>query len=155
METNIATNKKTSQEEFINLRDLVELFLGRWYWFVLSVIICLGIAWVYLAGISPTYLRSAVMLVKSEKQNSGAELSEMLEINGLSGGNGIENEIYILRSYQLLQEVVKRLNLDVSYTVHNRLRDDNLFGNLPFEISFLDTYAVSYTHLTLPTICSV
>lgn len=39
METNIATNKKTSQEEFINLRDLVELFLGRWYWFVLSVII--------------------------------------------------------------------------------------------------------------------
>lgn len=141
METNIATNKKTSQEEFINLRDLVELFLGRWYWFVLSVIICLGIAWVYLAGISPTYLRSAVMLVKSEKQNSGAELSEMLEINGLSGGNGIEKEIYILRSYQLLQEVVKRLNLDVSYTVHNRLRDDNLFGNLPFEISFLDTYA--------------
>lgn len=141
METNTTTNKKTSQEEFINLRDLVELFLGRWYWFVLSVIICLGIAWVYLASISPTYLRSAVMLVKSEKQNSGVELSEMLEINGLSGGNGIENEIYILRSYQLLQEVVKRLNLDVSYAVHNRLRDDNLFGNLPFEVSFLDTCA--------------
>lgn len=141
METQTTTNKKTSQEEFISLRDLIELFLGRWYWFVLSVAVCLGIAWIYLSSVSPVYLRSAVMLVKSEKQNSGAELSQMLEINGLSGGNSIENEIYILRSYQLLQEVVKRLNLEVSYTVPNRLRDENLFGNLPFEVCFLDTYA--------------
>lgn len=141
METQTTTNKKTSQEEFISLRDLIELFLGRWYWFVLSVAVCLGIAWIYLSSVSPVYLRSAVMLVKSEKQNTGAELSQMLEINGLSGGNSIENEIYILRSYQLLQEVVKRLNLDVSYTVPNRLRDEKLFGNLPFEVRFLDTYA--------------
>lgn len=140
METKTTDNQKTSQEEFIKFRDLIELFLRRWYWFALSVAICLGIAWIYLAGVSPVYLRSAVMLVKSEKQNTGAELSEMLEISGLSGGNSIENEIYILRSYQLLQEVVKRLNLDVSYTLHHGLRDENLFGNLPFEVRFLDTF---------------
>lgn len=140
METTNTNNKKSSQEEFISIRDLIELFLGRWYWFVLSVAVCLGIAWVYLSSVSPVYLRSAVMLVKSEKQNTGAELSEMLEISGLSGGNSIENEIYILRSYQLLQEVAKRLNLDVNYTVRNGLRDENLFGNLPFEVRFLDAY---------------
>lgn len=141
METQTTTNKKTSQEEFISLRDLIELFLGRWYWFVLSVAVCLGIAWIYLSSVSPVYLRSAVMLVKSEKQNTGAELSQMLEINGLSGGNSIENEIYILRSYQLLQEVVRRLSLDVSYTVRNGLRDENLFDNQPFEVRFLDAYS--------------
>lgn len=139
METK-TTNNNSSQEDFISLRDLIELFLNRWYWFVLSVIICVGITWFYLAGISPVYKRSAVMLVKGEQQNSGGDLSTMLELNGISTGNSIENEVYILRSYQLLQEVVKRLHLDVNYTVRNRFRDDNLFGSLPFEVCFLDTH---------------
>ena len=141
METKSTDSQKPTQEEFITLRDLIELFLSRWYWFVLSVVVCLAIAWVYVASISPVYMRSAAMLVKSEKQNSGPELTQMLEISGLTGGNSIENEIYILRSHQLLQEVVERLNLDVSYSVRRRLRDDELFGELPFEVRFLDAYA--------------
>lgn len=138
METKTTVNN-ISQEEFVSLRDLVELFLSRWYWFLLSIIICVGVSWIYLASVSPVYKRSAVMLVKSEQTNAGGDLSAMLELNGIStGGNGIENEIYILRSYQLLQEVVKRLHLDVSYTVRNGLRKENLFGSLPFQVHFLD-----------------
>lgn len=138
METKTITNN-TSQDDFVSLRDLIELFLSRWYWFVFSIIICIGAAWVYLASVSPVYKRSAVMLVKSEQQNSAGDLSAMLELNGIStGSNSIENEIYILRSYQLLQEVVQRLRLDVNYTVHNGLRENNLFGSLPFEVRFLD-----------------
>jgi len=141
---------KPKEEGGINLRDVVELAIANWYWFALSVVICVAVAWFYLERISPVYHRTAVMLVKSEKQSMGSELSGLLEVNGISGGNNIDNEIYILRSYQLLYEVATRLNLDVNYTVHNRFRDDNIFGNLPVEVRFLDAYS-GYTqfHITL------
>lgn len=46
-------------------------------------------------------------------------MSAVLELNGGISGSGVENEIYILQSHQLMREVVGRLHLDVTYQVKN------------------------------------
>ena len=132
------TTTSSPKENVITLRDIVELFLNNWYWFAASAVACVVMAWIYLSATPPLYQRTAVMLVKGDSQNSQNDISAMLDLNGIPGGSSVENEVYILRSYQLLNDVVQRLHLDVEYTLRNGLRHDNLFGDLPFEIRFLD-----------------
>lgn len=128
------------KEDLVTLRDVIELFLKNWYWFVLSAVVCTALGWGYLSTLSPVYQRAAVMLVKGDNSSSSNDLSAMLELNGIPGGSRVENEIYILRSYQIVNEVVRRLHLDVNYTVNEGLRHRNIFGEQPFEIRFLDVY---------------
>ncbi len=132
------TTTSSPKENVITLRDIVELFLNNWYWFAASAVACVAMAWIYLSATPPLYQRTAVMLVKGDSQNSQNDISAMLDLNGIPGGSSVENEVYILRSYQLLNDVVQRLHLDVEYTLRNGLRHDNLFGDLPFEVRFLD-----------------
>lgn len=149
MENQKATT--SPKENVITLRDIVELFLNNWHWFAISAVLCVAAAWLYLSSVSPVYQRNAVMLVKSNNQNAQNDLSGMLELNGIPGGSSVENEVYILRSYQILNDVVQRLHLDVDYIARNGLRRNHLFGELPFEVRFLDIYP-GYTELTVSVV---
>lgn len=60
------TTISSSKENVITLRDIVELFLNNWYWFVVSAVACVAMAWVYLSATPPLYQRTAVMLVKGD-----------------------------------------------------------------------------------------
>ena len=133
------TKNDKKNEGGVTLRDIVELVFDNWYWIVLSVVICMSVAWFYLAMQTPLYKRSAVMLVKSENK-SGNDMSAVLELNGGISGSGVENEIYILQSHQLMREVVGRLHLDVTYQVKNWLHYDQLYAESPIRVNFLDAY---------------
>ena len=43
----------------INLHDIIRMILMNWYWFVLSVLVCLGVAYYYLAKTPKIYSRTA------------------------------------------------------------------------------------------------
>ena len=64
----IQENERTPKKDEggINLRDVVELIIANWYWFVLSVLVCVGSAYFYVLTIQPVYQRQAVMLVKDK-----------------------------------------------------------------------------------------
>ena len=36
------------KEEVINIADLVQIVYANWKWYILSVIVCLGLAFLYL-----------------------------------------------------------------------------------------------------------
>lgn len=38
-----------------NIRTILDVFLSKWYWFVLSVLVCVGLAYVFLQTV-PTDL---------------------------------------------------------------------------------------------------
>ena len=133
----IQENERTPKKDEggINLRDVVELIIANWYWFVLSVLVCVGSAYFYVLTIQPVYQRQAVMLVK-DKEKSASDMSAMLEVSGGITGTSVDNEIYILRSHQLLREVVNRLHLDVGYAKDGILRDAPLYAESPVEVHF-------------------
>ena len=58
----IQENERTPKKDEggINLRDVVELIIANWYWFVLSVLVCVGSAYFYVLTIQPVYQRQAV-----------------------------------------------------------------------------------------------
>ena len=51
------------QKESINLRALFTKYLIYWPWFIASVIICLGCAFLYLRFQTPDYNTTAAVLI--------------------------------------------------------------------------------------------
>ena len=41
------TKNDKKNEGGVTLRDIVELVFDNWYWIVLSVVICMSVAWFY------------------------------------------------------------------------------------------------------------
>ena len=116
MEYSQENNEKTTKESgfSISLRDVIELIIANWYWFTLSVFICVSVTYLYTRTLVPIYRHQTVMLVKGGTKNANSDISAMLELQGGVTGSGVENEMFILHSYQLVREVVNRLHLDVS-----------------------------------------
>ena len=55
------TSKGT--EEMFSLRDILDTVLDNWKWFLLSAIVCVGLARLYLVSRSYVFQRQAMMLV--------------------------------------------------------------------------------------------
>ena len=109
-------SRKTKDRSGITLRDVAALLLSNWIWTVLSILVCLAIARAYIATLTPLYSHQTVMLIKEESKSRSRNdvMGEMLIQGGLSGSSTVENEIFLIRTNQLMRSVVERLGLDVS-----------------------------------------
>src|SRR5437868_11298116 len=99
-------------EEGFSLKKWFSRMLGHWQWFALSLAICLSLAWLYLRYTNPVYNAVASIIVKDEKKGADLLDNSMMKEIGLGGNNKlVENEIEILKSYDLMQAVVNNLQL--------------------------------------------
>lgn len=124
-------------EDFIRIQDLWGMFVPKWRWFLLSVFVCVAIAVLYLLSTAPVYTRSASLLVKEDPQNSTSNMASNFSDFGLFKSNtNINNELHTIQSPTLMAEVVRRLNLDETYTIRKGLRKINLYKASPVMVSF-------------------
>ena len=138
MSQNIQNNRP--QEEEIDLREELERYLKHWPWFVLGVLVCVVLAFTYLKITTPTYHTLASIIIKDEKGKSpSSEMAAFADL-GLLGGMGtasIENEIGILRSKRMMTNVVKALNLNVTYFDGDAIKSPELYSNTPYFVQVL------------------
>ncbi|HPS72299.1 MAG TPA: polysaccharide biosynthesis tyrosine autokinase [Bacteroidales bacterium] len=126
--------ENTQDQESINIRELLFLFLANWRWFVLSIVILLSMGTGYILIKSPVYTRSTSILIKEDKKgNSLNSSTEMFADMGLLKSNtNLKNEMLIIKSPMIIEEVVKRLRLDLNYTVKHRwVRNIDLYTSSP------------------------
>ncbi len=134
------TNKNIQiEEDEIDLRAIYEVIKHNWYWFILSVIICLSAAIVYLMWAPKMYERTATVLIKDEKTSGGGEMAMFQDLAFLEGKTNVNNEMVVFKSRRLMENVVKRLHLDVQYTLKEGLRTNSLYTNTPVAFTFKDT----------------
>ena len=124
----------------VNLREQLDKYVVHWKWFVLSSVLCLIFAFLYLRYTTPSYEASTSILVKDEKK--GGMLSELSAFSdlGLSGGsvNNVDNEIEILKSRTLVESTVRQLNLNVNLLVEGNVVDRDIYGVSPVSVYFLN-----------------
>jgi len=125
--------------EQVNIQEILFRYLIHWPWFVVSVIICVAVAWGYLRLTTPIYNISATVLIKDEKKGGGANMSSELERMGLDGfvssSKNVDNEIEVLRSKSLAREVVNRLGLFVTYMDKDEFPIQELYRTSPVLVS--------------------
>lgn len=119
------------EQSFFSLESIFRMLVLNWQWFVLCLIVALGIAFLYLRYTTPVYNTYAKILVKgSDSRGSGA--SQALSIGDIIQNYGLSNERQILKSSTTAAEVVRDLKLYTSYTLHGRVRDRVMYKNQEF-----------------------
>lgn len=106
-----AQNKAIEVQEITLFQQIFYKYLPYWYVFLLLLILSTVVAFIYLSTTAPLFESHASILVKDQKR--GQEESKMEDaFNVFSQKNILENEIEIIRSNALLNEVVNRLHLN-------------------------------------------
>ena len=130
------------QQDVIGIEDIFYMCLNRWYWFVISLGVTLGLAVAYLLVTPPTYTRSAELLIKKESKGSSmANMEQAFSDMGMfvKSNTNVNNEIISLKSPALMYEVVKRLRLDMNYSFDGRFHKQVAYGvSLPVMVTMLD-----------------
>lgn len=132
------SDKKISTSRKFTFYDILNLILSNWYWFVLSFLLFVLCAEFYIRRTPPVYQRTASVLVKDSRKGGSAEFSAFSDITGVMGRRSVDNEIYIFKSYKLMEQVVRRYDLATRYTTKGRIRTTDLYGRAPIEVKFLD-----------------
>lgn len=123
----------------INIKEFMWLCLSKWYWFVIALAITCGYAVYYLAKTPKVYSATAAILVK-DGAGASPDVSMAFSDMALFNTNvNINNEMVALKSPIIIDEVSRRLGLDVNYIVKDKLSSRILFGSsLPATVRFLD-----------------
>ena len=107
-------NSQELQEKDINIRELIKPYVDRWLWFVIGAFLALLGGYLFIKLSTPIYRTETTILVKDAKNNKLPEgASGLFDLSGIGGMNvnSIENEIEILKSKKLIEQVVKDLGL--------------------------------------------
>ena len=141
MATQNNTSKPKQADDFIRIQDLFYLCVNKWYWFVISLAVTIGIAVIYLLTTPPVYTRSASLLVKEDSK--GNSLNDAAGLMGdfdlFQTNTNVNNEIQSLQSPAVMLDVVKRLHLDISYHTDGGFYKKVLYGqDCPYTVNFND-----------------
>lgn len=142
IENNQLNNSNTEDlEESINLRTLLMKYLIYWPWFIASVIICLGVAFLYLRFQTPVYNTTAAVLIKESDPRSKAmtqangAVAALQDISGFSMTSNFDNEVEILKSRTLIKKVVSELGLYIQHSKEQTFGYDiPLYRNTPVKV---------------------
>lgn len=139
-------HSKKKSSEFIDIVGLFLYYLKYWKWFLLSFIICGGLALFYLRITPKTFSHVSNILIKTEDSRTSALSSnavKSLGFGGLSASESIDDEIGILSSHTLMKQMAYDLHLYKSYSLVKFPVDKSLYNNSPITIdvsrAFLDT----------------
>lgn len=130
----MSSDNRTNQSKGPNLADILLYLLSKWPWYVLALVVCLAFSWYRSASMPLVYYAQSKVIIKdpSNKTSTGGLDRYDNSINRVN----VTNEILQLRSKRLLQEVVARTGADITYTTRRGLRDVNIYGVSPIEVTF-------------------
>lgn len=135
----IQENEEKSSFDFAVIYTTLIL---NWKWFVLSLIICLGAAHIYLRYATPIYQAAAKLLIKEEQNGRrGNSIQSSANLGIISNSNGIDNEMEILKSRTLSQQAVYDLKLYTTYRHEGRIKDHLIYGEQEVNVD------MDYEHL--------
>lgn len=126
----------------LSLGDIFRICLSNWYWFVLSVVLCCGLATAYLLRTPKVYTRQASIQIKENGKNNQSlvsQLSNAGDLNMFDVASSVNNELVAIQSPALILEAAKRLHLEYTYLVDGTFHKLTVYGRtLPVQVEFLD-----------------
>ena len=135
-------NHQIQQANEVTFHDLYLLSLSHWWWYVVSVLICLALATAYILRTPKVYTRQASVLIKEDAKSSKSLMNQLggaSEMGLFQEASNVNNEALTLQMPAMILETIKRLHLDYSYNVDGTFHKNTLYGStLPVQTDIKD-----------------
>ncbi len=123
------------------IKELFEKYTRHWKLFLISFGIAFALGYLHLRYTPKTYRVTSSILIKTEDQKGLGEFANLGSLSMLKNNNKeVLNEIEILKSRPLMENVVRKLGLNITYACKTKFskRLIELTDNVPIAITFLD-----------------
>ncbi|MEM7550831.1 MAG: polysaccharide biosynthesis tyrosine autokinase [Bacteroidota bacterium] len=119
----------------ISLKRVINLAIRFWYLIIISGL--LGFLSAYLINRYSTriYTVKASIIIKENQENTEAQL--LYNNNIVNPYRNFYNEVHVLKSYPLIQNVIESLNMMITFHREGNIKNSELYGNIPLTVSLL------------------
>ena len=166
MQNNNSLELDPFKKDAFNIREALNKYIYHWKWFLLSILIAVACAFLYLFITPNQYKVSSAILITALENEAGstAESSAFGDLGLFDGPkNSLDTEIGILKSINLIKRVINELDLNITYYTKANLVTTEIYKKeVPFNINFFvddsvlnqlsyafSISAISLTHYTL------
>ena len=135
--TTIQTKKKNpGNSGSVPLTDILYRTLHYWPWVLLSLFVCVGAGVTYLLRTPNVYTTTASILIKDDSAGKSMGGEDFGDFGLFQNKTNIQNEITTIKSADLMEEVARRLDLDMNYYLPGRFHKTVAYGaNLPVKVA--------------------
>ena len=103
------------EEQIIDFGAFVRKYKRYWWLFMLSLIACISLAFLYLKAAQRIYNVKSVVLVAQDDTGAGAGATLLKSMKLMGQGSKVDDEMVVFSSQELCTQVVKQLKLNRSY----------------------------------------
>lgn len=123
---------------FPSPKAIMGRIVRKWYWCVISLCICLPLAYLYAARQPQVYGKATTILIKDDYPKESVAATVLATSNGIvnTAVTNLDNEIFLLSSHSLLETVVRNLKLDITYWKKNGFRKVEIYQDSPIAVQF-------------------
>jgi capsular exopolysaccharide synthesis family protein len=116
----------------LSLRETLVKYLANYPLFIFSIILCVGLGLLYTRYATPKYRATTLILIKKNLQGDQKDwVSQALTGKSQSG---LDNEVVLLHSTSLIERVVAKKGLNISYYYLGKIRKTELYTESPFRL---------------------
>ncbi len=140
-------NKQIPAEE-IDLKKVLIRILKKWYVFAIVGIIALTFAIYNIVSTSPKYLTEASIIIPTQDDALASTMKQFsLASHLLSSKKEVNDEIVILKSKNILQNLIEILNLQTTCTYTKKFgKQIELYNNEPITITLPENFKKNIIH---------
>ena len=128
-------NKNSELSDYI---QIIKKYLKHWKLFIISVVVCGALAFVYTKIRKEVYLIKADVLIADESGRNSAQSSLLKQFsfgNLVGGSSNVDDEVNLLGAYSTFRSVVARLGLNKTHVVRTGfLQKKYLYKEYPVEV---------------------
>lgn len=132
------TKKNSSIIELEDIKSLLRIASKNWYILLISLLLASALSYVYTYKLTNIYAaQTQIKLEADNKINQESIISENFDSRYANWfGSSIDHatEISIIQSFDLVENAVKRMKLDVSYFIVGRIKTTEVYNSMPFTI---------------------
>ncbi|WP_228098988.1 polysaccharide biosynthesis tyrosine autokinase [Pedobacter sp. MC2016-24] len=111
-------------------------YVRNWYLFVIVLAMSVGGAYLYLECTVPLYKVTSTLQIQEDTKGDGLfKGTAFSDLNMFKTSKTVENEMEVLRSRDLIYNVLAKLGFETRYYYKNIFRNEELYGNnLPLKV---------------------
>jgi tyrosine-protein kinase Etk/Wzc len=142
--------KKHQHEDEFQILNVFRDIFRKWHYYVIAGVLFAGLALLYIKFTLPVYQSTSSILVDDEK-SSPSNVSDLLSSDLFGTNLNLPTEIGILRSRTVIQETIRRLNLETQYWSTTSYPAQPLYPKSPIKVE-VDTFIREYKDLPFSVI---
>lgn len=123
-----------SNEKKLTLGEIFKYFKKKWIWFCASVIIFLGLGFLYSMIKAPVYEIDANIRISQDESSGLLSIAGFTDLFG--GGNNVDDEVFVVQSHSVLREVVEQNKFYIDHWVKTGFGRKQLkYDDYPIEVT--------------------